>query len=252
MSSTIRLMVVRRGVLLYSLLSKVCLRYCLALPALNRRLQTGTSVAVYGTIGTDTPSSTYLLDDSTPSVFVADKYKSPMYQQLFFHSPTLTDAEHTLLVTNLGSGELWIDYILYTQSSPPQHASSSTSSSLPPSTTPSLRSTPTSRTISLTTSQTSDLGTPTPSPPTSSETNSSTGLPDQVNSNARSSIPAPAVAGGAIGALVLIIVLVFGLLYYRRRAKRLAGEKLLEKNNIFGGRVISLSFPSQAQTPSVS
>lgn len=166
----------------------------------------------------------------------------PIYQQLFFHSPTLADAEHTLLIT-LDSGELWIDYILYTQSSPPQPASSSTSSSHPPSSTPSLQTTLTSRTLTLTTSQTPHIYTPTPSSPASSDTNSSTGLPDQVNSNSKSSIPAPAVAGGAIGALVLIILLIFGLLYYRKRANRLAGEKLLEKDNVFGGK-ITIHFPS--------
>lgn len=233
-SSMVRLTVAHRRDLLYALPSMVCLQRCLTLLVLSR-LPIGTSVAVYGTIQTDTPISAYTLDGSTPSVFAASKFKTTVYRQLFFHSPTLTDVEHTLLITNMGSGQLWIDYILYTQSSPSQPASSSASSSLPPSTTPSLQPT-------FTTSQTPNIDTPTPSPPTSNGINSSTGLPDQVNSNSKSSIPAPAVAGGAIGALVLIIVLIFGLLYYRRRAKRLAGEKLLEKNNIFGGK-IKIHFP---------
>jgi hypothetical protein len=224
---------------------------CLTLSMLSSRLPTGTSIAVYGTIGTDTPTSTYTLDGSKPSVFSAGKSKTFLYQQLFFHSPTLTDAEHTLLITNSGSGELFIDYILYTLSSPP--ASSSTSSSLPPSTTLSLQPTLTSSTLTPTTSQTPNNGTSTPSPPTSSETDPGPGPPDQVNSDSKTSIPAPAVAGGAIGALVLIVILIFGLLYYRKRAKRLAGEKLLEKNNIFGGKLNDTPpLPSRTQSSIIS
>ena len=188
---------------------------------LSRRLTIGTSISVYGTIGTDTPTSSYTIDGSTPSTFAAGKYSTFVYQQLFFHSPTLTDAEHTLLVTNTGSGELWIDYLAYTPSS-----LASSSSSLLPSTTLSLQPTLTSHTV--TPSQIPNAETPTPNPPTAS------GAPGQVSSNSKSSIPAPAVAGAAIGVLVLMIVLIFGLLYYRKRAKQLAGEKLSEKNDPFG------------------
>ncbi|KAF9788224.1 hypothetical protein BJ322DRAFT_616583 [Thelephora terrestris] len=206
----------------------------------------GTSVSVYGTIGTDTPTSTYTIDGSTPSVFAAGKESTFVYQQLFFHSPTLADAEHTLLVTNTGSGELWIDFLVYIDPSP---ASSSTSSSLLPSTTLSLQPTFTSHTVTLTTSQAPNPDTPTPIPTGSGTT---TNTPDQINPSSKSSIPAPAVAGAAIGVLVLIITLIFGLLYYRKRAKQLAGEDSLEKNNAFDPPASGKAGPGAPITPFTS
>ncbi|KAF9648451.1 hypothetical protein BDM02DRAFT_3168361 [Thelephora ganbajun] len=149
---------------------------------------------------------------------------------MFFESSTLSNGQHTLLITNLGTGVLWIDYILYTPSVP-QSVLPSTSSSFPPSTLPTL----TSHTVTLTPSRNPIVDTPTPVPSsTSSHPSSGTGLPGQVNSNSKSSVPAPAVVGGAIGALILITVLIFGMLYYRKRAKRLAGAKLLEKKDVLG------------------
>ena len=226
MSSTPHLTVARRRVLPCYFVFKVCRLFCLSLPTLTRHMPIGTSIAVYGTIGTDTPSSAYTIDSSTPSVFVAGKPKEIAFKQMFYHSPTLTDGEHTLLITNLGSGEVWIDFLLFTLASPPL---SSTSSSHPPSTTL-LKPTLTSSTL-----QTLDLSS---SPSlTDDGSGSSTGLSNGVSSNTRSSIPASAVAGGAIGALVLIVVLIFGLLHYRKRAKRLAGERILEKHNVLGGKI---------------
>lgn len=157
---------------------------------------------MYGTVGLDTPISSYALDGTT-SVYAADKVEQPVYGQLFYNSPTLSDGEHTLLVTNMGSGALWIDYIVY--------APSVSSSSIL-----------TSRTVTPTTP---GLGAPT----------SGTGLP---GSNSKSSIPIPAVVGGAVGALILIIALIFGVLYYRRRAERVAGARLLGKENILDGKTI--------------
>jgi len=161
---------------------------------------------VYGTVGLDTPISSYALDGTT-SVYAAERVERPVYGQLFYNSPTLSDGEHTLLVTNMGSGALWIDYIVYAPS-----VSSSTLSS------PS----------SILTSQTSGTETLRPS---------TTSLPGLVGS--RSPIPIPAVVGGAVGALVLIIGLIFGVLYYRRRAKRVAGARLLGKENILDGKTMT-------------
>jgi len=209
MSGIPRAMPLEPRVLLYSLHFTVSRQCCLTLPMLSRG-QTGTFVAVYGTVGLDTPISSYALDGTT-SIYAADRVEQPVYGQLFYNSPTLDDGEHTLLVTNMGSGALWIDYVVY--------APSVSSSSIL-----------TSRTVTPTPSQTAGVGAPT----------SGTGLP---GSNSKSSIPIPAVVGGAVGALILIIALIFGVLYYRRRAKRVAGARLLGKENILDGKTISQMSP---------
>ena len=193
----------------------------------------GTSVAVYGTIGSDTPRSSYLLDVATPSIYAAGKTRVTLFQRMFFQSPTLTDGEHTLLITNLGTGELWIDYIVYT----PSVSVSSSASSLPPSTPPSSSTLTPSSTVTVIPSKTPVITSIASKPsPTSSSDIGPPGQPNSNTSDGRSSIPVPAVVGGAIGALILIIALVFGMLYYRKRAKRLAGANLLEKKDIFGGK----------------
>ena len=182
--------------------------------------------------------SSYSVDVSTPVIFTTDPSKTPTYQQPFFKSPTLTDGEHTLLVTDVGTGELWIDYILYVQSAPqPDSPSSSSDSSSPPPSTPPL----TSPTLTPHTATTSKPNTNSPTPEQPSNTTSpGLDVPGQTSPNThegKSSIPPSALVGGAIGALVLIIVLVFAMLYYRKRAKRLAGAKLLKKEDVLGGKM---------------
>jgi hypothetical protein len=234
MSSIPRLMELHRQVLLYSLHFVVCPRYRHFLSGLSRRLSPGTSVAVYGTIGPDSPRSSYLLDAPPASVYTAGTLQATAFQQLFFQSPTLSDGEHTLLVTNLGSGALWIDYFRYTSSVTSQPASPSASSSLT-----------SSRIVTVTPSNESVINSPTPDP-------SPSGTGPGPNP-ARTPIPIAAVVGGAIGALVLIIALIFGMLYYRKRARRLAGVQLLEKKDVLAGKtMIQLSPMAQAQTSYVS
>jgi hypothetical protein len=165
-----------------------------------------------------------------------------MYSQLFYTSKPLSDGEHTLLVTNIGDGTLWIDRVFYVSS-----VSSSTSSSLSRSTTPSLSPSTTpslspSTTLSLSPSTTSSLP-PILTSRTITPTSSDTGLPGQVNSNNKPSILIPAVVGGMIGALILIIALIFGVLYYRKRAKRLAGARLSGKKNILDGKTMTQVSP---------
>ena len=219
MSSIPRLMELRRQVLLYSLHFVVCPRYRHFLSGLSRRLSPGTSVAVYGTIGPDSPRSSYLLDAPPASVYTAGTLQATAFQQLFFQSPTLSDGEHTLLVTNLGSGALWIDYFRYTSSVASQPAPPSASSSLT-----------SSRIVTVTPSNESVTNSPTPDP-------SPSGTGPGPNP-ARTPIPIAAVVGGAIGALVLIIALIFGMLYYRKRARRLAGVQLLEKKDVLAGKMM--------------
>jgi len=165
---------------------------------------------------------------------------------MFFQSPPLSDGEHTLLVTNLGTGALWIDYIIYTPSAPP------TSSSLPPSTLPLSPTLTSSQIVSVTPSDKPVINSPTSEPSSTGDNSSGTGAPSQDNSNSKSSIPAAAVAGGAIGALILIIALVFGMLYYRKRARRLAGTRSLEKEHVLGGKIttrVSLHVPNSNLMP---
>lgn len=248
MSSAARLMAAEQVALLYNLYFMVCRQCYVALPLLSRRPSPGTSVAVYGTFGVDTSRSSYRLDNSDPILFSVGPRTTPLYQQLFFKSPTLTDGEHTLVITDVGIGAFWIDYILYVPSVPQPISSSTTTPPPPTPTTPTpTPPTPTPFTSTTTTTPKPVNNTPTPKPPsTTSQTDSGPDPPGQTNSNApsgKSSIPPAAVAGGAIGALVLIIALVFAMLYYRKRARRLAGAKLLEKEGVLDGKMTAQASP---------
>ncbi|KAL4257914.1 hypothetical protein AB1N83_012424 [Pleurotus pulmonarius] len=84
----------------------------------------GTSVKVYGTLthrklGDDNdrptfPNTTYVLDDRSPVLFLGrPPSTSDAYQQLFYSSPPLPYANHTLVGTCVDEGSLvWIDYLV--------------------------------------------------------------------------------------------------------------------------------------------
>ena len=105
--------------------------------------------------------SSYSIDGGPATDFIpASTVVKPAYRQKFFASDTLTNGEHTLVITNLGK-ELWFDYVLVT-------LPSSTTS-----TTPSGTSEPIQAPAS-TSSATQDS--PSPSPPATSRSTNS--LPD--------------------------------------------------------------------------
>ncbi|KAJ7648028.1 hypothetical protein FB45DRAFT_705686, partial [Roridomyces roridus] len=62
--------------------------------------QEGTSIAVYGTADPGEPTMSFVLDHGVPFVFNATSLSSRnTHHQLLFASDTLTDGQHTLVLT---------------------------------------------------------------------------------------------------------------------------------------------------------
>lgn len=77
----------------------------------------GTSVAVYGTINPSgsRPRSTYVIDGGSAFTYTAPDTSDFAYSVLFYQSPTLSDDQHTLVITDTHSFSAFlIDYMLYT------------------------------------------------------------------------------------------------------------------------------------------
>lgn len=158
----------------------------------------GTGVEVYGSLGSidvyGRPVSSYELDGLPDT---QTQYQAPIIEPgfftdhtLFYRSPSLSDQEHTLVVTNVNGTKpsvLWLDYIVYTPSTTPGPSSALTSG------------TSASQSPSLTGN----------SPPASSSPSSSSS----------SSNHAGAIAGGVIGGVVFFAAVAFLLCWfvYRRR-----------------------------------
>ena len=211
----------------------------------------GTSVAVYGTIGTEgSPSSTFNLDDSSLVTRSAAQVNSAARHALFYQSPTLLGGSHRVVITNLqNTGTLWIDYILFIPdgSSPaPQPPVVSTSE------------------VSITTTSVSRSGRSSSSR-SSSRSSSSTSLPARVTNSLRSgSVIATstgtdvaqhastsavtgssasigtrstiaAAVGGVIGGLLLLLLLA-AVMYYRRLA--LKHQKSESEPTVFRTRLV--------------
>lgn len=54
--------------------------------------------------------SSYVLDSSSPTVALLDPAPTIAYNQLFYQSPGLNNGQHTLVITKLDGGPLWLDY----------------------------------------------------------------------------------------------------------------------------------------------
>ncbi|KAF9502074.1 hypothetical protein BDN71DRAFT_1437505 [Pleurotus eryngii] len=74
----------------------------------------GSSVAVYGTLDSATlPNTTYVLDGGNPFPFFGQPQPQVQYQQVFYTSPALPYAEHTLVGSCVDEGgRVVLDYLL--------------------------------------------------------------------------------------------------------------------------------------------
>ncbi|KAL4265541.1 hypothetical protein AB1N83_004072 [Pleurotus pulmonarius] len=74
----------------------------------------GSSVAVYGTLDSATlPNTTYVLDGGNPFPFFGQPQSQVQYQQVFYASPALPYAEHTLVGSCADEGgRVILDYLL--------------------------------------------------------------------------------------------------------------------------------------------
>lgn len=101
----------------------------------------GTSVSVLGTIPSQSESlpstSTYVLDNnpSTRFTFTPTLGQAPVYQQLFYQSPTLPDGAHSLTIQSTTNGSwFWLDAIVITATSTDTNLNSTSPTSTPTST----------------------------------------------------------------------------------------------------------------------
>ena len=112
----------------------------------------GTAIAVFGAFemsGTYNVHSSYSVDSGPATDFVpADTFVQYEYGQKFFQSDTLSDEEHTLVITNLGE-EFWFDYLEVMQQQQQQPTTTSSQA-----TTPQQAPTPSASTIQATSSAT--------------------------------------------------------------------------------------------------
>ncbi|OJT07532.1 hypothetical protein TRAPUB_1628 [Trametes pubescens] len=153
----------------------------------------GTFITVYGSVDTRGSSSSYKLDDAPPVVTDIEQVPSAQLNYpLFFPSAPLQPGLHELVITVVG-GTFNLDYIEYTSLSGEVNGDASQVSAFPPQ--------------SSSPSPSSSGGTPSPdsAPPATSP---SKGL------------SAGAIAGIAIAAIGVVLVVALTLFYVRRRSAR--------------------------------
>uniref|UniRef100_A0A8H7XV24 Mid2 domain-containing protein n=1 Tax=Psilocybe cubensis TaxID=181762 RepID=A0A8H7XV24_PSICU len=203
-----------------------------------------TNVGVFGTLNPNSvdgpPSSSYSIDNGTPTVFNGVQSWVPLYRQRFFASGPLSPTTHTLLITLLSKNSTYfLDYILVTLPDPGATSSSSTSfsssstsssSSSSPSRSPSLRPTTTSSSTS----------------PSSHGSQTSTDLPV----GASSASHAGTIVGGVLGGIALILLALIAILYILKRRR----EKEMEQDFDPGTQSLWTRYtPSNAQlTPFIT
>jgi hypothetical protein len=137
---------------------------------------------VYGTLGIEgAPISTYSLDDTTLVQFTAPSVQEPVYQTLFYQSPSLQDGLHHLVITSLVTNTtFWLDYILY-QPIPAQNVSPS---------------------ITMTMTASASISNPTSLPSSSDDAQS---------------LKVGVIVGIALGALLFLLTISFIVWHFKRR-----------------------------------
>ncbi|KAM5545308.1 hypothetical protein V8D89_000921 [Ganoderma adspersum] len=124
----------------------------------------GTGISVFGAFpvaGTFNIRSTYSIDGGTPKdLLPADTITTPTFHQKFFEVDTLSDDEHTLVITNAGQ-DYWLDYLAVTttQSAPSPTTTTGSTTHATSSTTTTAKST------TLQTTKTPSPSTAQPIPP---------------------------------------------------------------------------------------
>ncbi|EMD34763.1 hypothetical protein CERSUDRAFT_116958 [Gelatoporia subvermispora B] len=194
---------------------------------------TGTGIEVYGSLGSidvyGRPVSSYSIDSVQQGTYQAPIINPGFAQTnvLFFRSPPLSPATHTLEVTNQNGtapSTLWLDYFVFTPSADSASASgSSASQSLSGSASISKPSSASSSSQSLTLPPTSSgfVQTTSSAPGTSAPVVSTS---PAVTSHAAKA-PTGAIAGGVVGG-VAVIVIIAALLYFFKRQKKAQAEDI--------------------------
>jgi hypothetical protein len=189
-----------------------------------KKANLGTSVAVYGTLGTEGgPTSTYNLDDFPLITYDALSVNSPIYNTLFYQSPVLSMGAHRLVVTYVNiTGKLWLDYLLYIPSAGPASESPNSASASAP-----VSVTAVSSIRSATTSGSTVLQFPTLTPTTGGiATTSAASVPPSSAAvrTSNSNLKVAAAVGGSLGGLLLLIILTAAICYKRLSENRQTSE----------------------------
>jgi hypothetical protein len=145
--------------------------------------------------------SSYSVDGGPSTIFNATEAATYQFQQKLFQSATLTDsASHTLVVTLVNNGTLYLDYFLVIPSTSTTTSSSSAGAS---------SSNPSSVTGTM---MVGGVGSST----LSSTLSTTTGAGAQSQSNR---VTIGAAVGGSLGGLALLIIAVLAVFFCRKRRK---------------------------------
>ncbi|PPQ97527.1 hypothetical protein CVT26_006530 [Gymnopilus dilepis] len=230
---------------------------------------TGTSLSWYGFIPTELPheqaTASYTIDGGQPTTFLLkglpQNAGTTVYNQKFFQTPSLSDGDHKLVVTYLGSGKvtpLTLDYLIVQQGSQSSSSSSgnngggngggaaqgsntpNTGGASGPTSTQSGNAHQTTSSGATTTSGSSGSGSSSNSgsPSSGSDSNNGSGSgstnnnssggtsgSDLASGSTHSSNNTGPIVGGIVGAVALILLALLAFFLYRRRNKRLAMER---------------------------
>ncbi|CAA7269694.1 unnamed protein product [Cyclocybe aegerita] len=204
----------------------------------------GTAIGVFGTISTRLrssrePESTYRIDGGDPVTFRATQTDRTQFTQQFFQSPLLPDGEHTLEITHPETTEpVFLDFfrLIGTPIEPSSisSASSASTSASISSTTDSASSIDTTSSVSTTSTIATTSRLPitvtVTATPSASSIQAATAADSQqspsssagalgATSGSSSSANAGAIIGGVLGGMVFLFLLIFGLMFWRRRRR---------------------------------
>ena len=202
----------------------------------------GSSIAVYGLISDSAvsdvaPASSYTIDGGTTYTYTATQTSSVQSQVLFFKSDSLSNGQHTLVITNLAEGDFfWLDYFDVTPNTSVAPTTTTTTkdngqdstSIIIQTLTTTFADASTTRTAVSTSVSTSVVSHSFVNSVSSSTPTGQDHLAPTSTTQPEKKTPVGAIAGGIVGGIFLIIIVLSLLVCLKRRRKRAEGGIKLE------------------------